>query len=172
MLESTQPVMRVVALVAFTALFAGLWNGDREAWSSQPPPAAMAQWVPHVPREMDNEPKLAGITGKHSEPQLASPVLEMRIGGVTKSFTIDSGDLALTAEMIPQHLAQLPMGIAGGDYRLVDSRGGVGWLHVRIEGETGSGPGTQMVSHVDQMELRYLPVQTAKTPEAAGLLTR
>jgi len=170
--EMTQSISRVLALVALTALFAALWANDRPAnamaLKSGPIPQGMVivepEWVP-VP---ETEP--ASETLEENVSSLQSPELKVQFGSQSKSIVIESAQLLIAREVLQSHLNQLPLGISAGDYRIVDSLGGVGWLHVRAEETStprtsktrasGMETGTPRIfsTTVDQANVRFIRV--------------
>ena len=86
MLETSQNVLRIVALVASTALFAGLWANDR------PAPMLAQHGTLHRPemtgRILDSQPvRLVTITAEPELPtrETENETLRLTIGGLTKT---------------------------------------------------------------------------------------
>jgi len=137
--ETTQSISRLLALVAFTALFAGLWANDRPAnamaLKTGPIPHGIVviepEWIPVSETELTS----AMLDKNVSTPQV--PNLDVQFGSQSKTITVESAQLLIAREVLQSHLNQLPLGISAGDYRIVDSLGGVGWLHVRTEDASG-----------------------------------
>ncbi|WP_437205526.1 hypothetical protein [Planctomicrobium sp. SH664] len=158
--EASQSTMRVLALFAATAFFAGLWNGDQQE-TARPRPA-MAGWIPYAPRDVSG-PQLAV---QDRTDGLVAPLMEIRRGAQTRTFSVEPDELSLTSAEISDHLAQLPIGLAAGDYRIVDDRGGVGWLRVRVNA-TGDVPDRGeglLTTHSGGTGLKFLRVK----PEEIG----
>lgn len=167
-MPSISPVVsRTLALMVCTLLFAGVWSNDR-------PVAAMAMKTGPIPRgivEQEPEwvPVSAPLIASSAAPVPATPTagtadLKVSRGSVSKSFRVESSSLLIAEEILQSHLNQLPLGLAVGDYRIVDSLGGVGWLHVRIEGAESANAGRSslprlLTTTVDDGEMQFIPVK-------------
>ena len=133
MSESPQSIVRVLALVAFTALFAGLWGTDSAshrksnglADRSTPAPAVAPADESDAARTTSTGPKVTDQFGRtETVATTEAPTFETAI-------SVDPGSLTLRPGQLQQHLNQLPLGTPAGRFRIVDDHGGVGWLRVR-----------------------------------------
>ncbi len=143
MLEASQTIMRVAALSFFTAMFAGLWANDRPdgslALKHQPinDPIARILYGEHEhvpvlqPHKLSKTPLQPVVLSHVSKTEAANKIASVDLRGMSKTFSVEGAELQISTEVLEQHIAQLPLGIAAGDYRIVDSLGGVGWLRVR-----------------------------------------
>ncbi|QDT33672.1 hypothetical protein [Thalassoglobus polymorphus] len=140
MVEKSQSVMRVVSLVLFTMIFAGAWANDRPrevlAQKEMPKPSAS------ISQEADTgATALAGAVSERTAPEVVvpehvmpKPVLEDITPsefGMTMSISVETEGLTIKGKTVQQHIQKLPLGIANGDYLMVDPEGGVGWLRIR-----------------------------------------
>jgi hypothetical protein len=159
MLETSQPLVRAFALVAATALFAGIWANDR-------PQAAPA------PRSIATRSRHSAL-GEKPAAQPAS-TMTVSLGTVSRTWTIDADALLIPASRFDQHVAQLPVGLPSGDYRIVDSLGGVGWLHVRSQGAVNlplaSSP--LLTTLVEGEPVRFIRIVSAAIGTQAGGVSR
>jgi len=169
MLQISQSLPRTLALLVCTALFAGLWSNDR-------PARAMAMKTAPLPRgiveaEPEWVPISAAVAARASQPEtplISSPVsasssarMEVTLGEHSKHFRLETSDLLIADELLQAHLNQLPLGISPGDYRIVDPLGGVGWLHVRVEGNRFSSRSPApllLTTTVDAENVRFISV--------------
>lgn len=146
MSETSQSVMRAVALVVLTAGFAGVWQNDRPADPS------IARYVPAdqrtfllaragsmptlAPDQPAPEPVVAANAGQSLLCAESTRPESAALGAtpsLSRAISLDVSELMITQQELLRHLMQLPLGIAAGEYRIVDPQGGVGWL--RVSGE-------------------------------------
>jgi len=164
MTETSQSIFRVLALTACIALFAGIWSNDH-------PQQALAMNTGPIPRGVvEQEPEWIPVpeSVQHIEvPQNSLPArpkaaLEISVGNQNKQFELETGGLLIAAEILEAHINQLPIGIAAGDYRIVDSLGGVGWLHVRTHGKISSSSSRLLpkllTTTIDNASVQYIRV--------------
>lgn len=130
MSESPQSIVRVLALVAFTALFAGLWGTDSAP--NRPETGIADRSVPAPAVAPADESESARTTSMIPE-QLArtETVATTEAPTFETAISVDPGSLTLRPGQLQQHLNQLPLGTPAGRFRIVDDHGGVGWLRVR-----------------------------------------
>ncbi|WP_437225737.1 hypothetical protein SH661x_004209 [Planctomicrobium sp. SH661] len=160
MVELQQTITRSLALIAFTAIFAGVWANDQ-------PPRKMAQRTAPIQRGIaEVEPEWVPVEESESLSVIAdsipSPAPEMRVtlGRQAKSFSVEADGLLIAEVILQAHLDQLPLGLDVGDYRIVDPLGGVGWLYVRVEGETPQKmkSGRMLSTTVGEESVRFIQV--------------
>jgi hypothetical protein len=145
MIDAPALISRLLALLAATALFAGMWSADRPvdaiALRHGSTKHAIVQrepeWIP-----LEESVRIAAPVADH----VISTALTLNVGAASKTLTVESEGLAITAELLQQHLEQLPLGIPVGDYRIVDSLGGVGWLRVRSAAAMHRSASTQLLT--------------------------
>lgn len=168
MTETSQSLIRLIALVAVTAFFAGLWNNDRPvgvmARKSAPQTNSLAQQTPQAPRSA--APAIPGDT--------SMTTLQVNIGRLSKTFTVRGDDLGLSPDQLLLHLEQLPLGLPAGNYRIVDSLGGVGWLTVQASGAAASGsPASPLLTtQVQDEAVRFIRIDRATAQAGSASLSR
>lgn len=175
MAETSQSAMRVISLVLFTALFAGAWANDqpreRMAEKTQPEPTAILSQEAQeselsrvaMPTEvMPNVPELPAASAVVDVPALEE--LKPVAVGMTMTISVETEGLTLVDETVQDHIQRLPLGIANGDYLMVDPLGGVGWLRIRGQQQKDSGEMILKTS-IDESVVRYIRV----TPVNAGI---
>lgn len=171
MSESSQSITRMLALIAFTAIFAGLWSNDQPvramALKNSPIPHGIAGGESRQKQLQQGEPEWVPVTEPRVETQvqtfaasLSATARQVSMGSQSKSFTIESADLLIADQILHAHLDQLPLGMAAGNYRIVDSLGGVGWLRVRINGAAGIDAGENLIlsTTVNEESMRFIRV--------------
>lgn len=155
MLEASHAVSRITALIAFSALFAGAWSLDRSpetlALRERPRTTPLVRTKP-VPRPLVATPTSTTFAGRVE-------VTERRL-----TVSIEDESLQISPDVIERHLSQLPLGIAAGDYRIVDAQGGVGWLRVRGGMATTGVP--QLTTTVDEQPMRFIRIATPQVSDA------
>lgn len=170
-------------------LFAVAWSQDR------PDPQLFAQrslvqpnmcWTPrkqpsfdHISRILtDPEPvhvaeEIATVVPPavpHSTALAAAS--EVSLVAVSQSITLVRDDLHGSLESLMQHVSQLPMGLPSGEYRIVDSHGGTGWLRVR---QTAAFPAIArdhdlIVTEADGETLRFIHLATTVQADSQEVL--
>lgn len=171
MAETSQSAMRVISLVLFTALFAGAWANDqpreRMAEKTQPEPTAiLSQEAQESELSREVMPTVAEVAAS-STPAVDVPALEELKPvsvGMTMTISVETEGLTLVDETVQHHIQRLPLGIANGDYLMVDPLGGVGWLRIRGQQQEDSG---EMIlkTTIEESVVRYIRV----TPVNAGI---
>lgn len=171
MLEMSQSVIRVTALLAFSAVFAGLWVNDR-------PGEAMAQGAlpekASVVERQDVDPSpskpATTVQTKCTTKPAERVTMSIQVGAHHKTLTIEIDDLSISPAVLDAHLAKLPLGLSPGDYRIVDAQGGVGWLHVRdMNGTSGSTADHQLLTTtINDASVRFIRVMG----EQAGRISK
>jgi hypothetical protein len=156
-------ITRLLALIASTALFAGMWAGDGPADGMALHHKTGVNSL--VQREPEWVPIEEPITHRvAASAATVSPGLTLSVSGISKSLTVESDGLAIAPELLQRHVEQLPLGIAAGDYRIVDSQGGVGWLRVR---STSSANGPSDAMRLMTTSIDGAPVQFIRIVPAA-----
>lgn len=170
MAESSQSAMRIIALIFFTMLFAGAWANDRPretmAQKELPKPTAILSQ-----EETPGEEILAPLpTEELVEEVVATDVPqsileELKPVSLVKTMTIsiETEGLTLHDESVQSHLQRLPLGIANGDYMMINSQGGMGWI--RIRGQQRDAGERLLTTTVNDVTVNYLRV----TPFYAAL---
>ncbi|MEW4490430.1 hypothetical protein AB1L42_20260 [Thalassoglobus sp. JC818] len=155
MVEASQSALRVVLLVTFSLLFAGLWANDR-------PQEIMAQKEPmHSGSTLiGDDSSMTSMTELvTSLPPLEDiPTMEAEI---VLTISVETDGLTLSPADVSSHIRQLPIGMASGDYMIVDPHGGVGWLRIRGQVSTTveSSLHSTNVGDVCMRFIRVTPVQ-------------
>lgn len=171
MAETSQSAMRVISLVLFTALFAGAWANDepreKMAQKELPKPTAIMSQEDveqDVPVQPENVVSHVAQTAPKSVP-VAPPLEELQpVGiGMTMTISVETEGLTLVDETVANHIQRLPLGIANGDYLMVDPLGGVGWLRIRGQQQQDGGE-MMLTTTIGESVVRYLRV----TPVNAG----
>lgn len=143
MLEGSQALIRIVALACTTIAFAAGWSNDQvPALAGEP----AAQPNPFV--QFFNE-----LNGQPAHESHARVVVE--INGICKSFELETTSPHLQGEALREHLAQIPLGIAEGDYQIVDQDGQSGWLRVRTNMPLTSNQNATLLTTVKNQTVRY-----------------
>lgn len=151
MIETSQSLARLAALIAVTAGFALLWANDQPdaqlAMKTGPVFQPLAgQPLPAESRSRTSRSRTSSVAPRPTAAAIA-PVREVMLGGVAKSFAVEAEGLAISSESLTEHLDQLPLGLAAGDYRIVDPLGGVGWLRIReTPAESRTSRGSEVVT--------------------------
>lgn len=143
MVETSPSVLRVVALLACSASFAGLWSNDR-------------------PRETValRQPAASDPFARVPVPPRSAIVQSIRVAASTKTFSLDADNLTLPRAEVDAHLSQLPLGMPAGDYRIVDPQGGVGWLRVRGGQSVAETP--LLTTTVADRQMRFLRIESSR----------
>lgn len=168
MFEMSLLLSRTLALTASIAVFAGIWSNDQPvellARKTVPVPQGLVQaepeWVP-VTEMTPRISRVDTVSPQASSPQTSEQVaLSIGIGSSVKTFTVDATELLIPEDILQSHLEQLPLGLAVGRYRIVDSLGGVGWLNVRQTGESQRGMASrQLIStSVEEQNVQFIYV--------------
>ncbi len=148
--------MRVISLILFTMIFAGAWANDR-------PREHMAQKeLPKPTAILSQETEEAGSVVVDAIPQhvMPKPVLEEITPteiGMTMTISVETEGLTIKGKTVQQHIEKLPLGIANGDYLMVDPEGGVGWLRIRGQQKRDEGLIT-LSTTIDDSIVRYMRV--------------
>lgn len=182
----------MVCLVAATAMFAGLWANDqpdRILAQKTPPrgnplvqspsekPVPTRENAVAVKESVEQEqvfwqptrPEVRQVSVEEIAPrieQIAKPVYAVALGTMEKTIRVEGEELSIEAAELSKHLMQLPMGIPVGDYRIVDSLGGVGWLRVRtlsLDAELQVSSDLYTTT-VDGRDVRFIPVSHVAGP--------
>lgn len=166
MAETSQSAMRVIALVLFTMIFAGAWANDqpRESMAQKDPPkptAIISQEEQPVDRsDESDEPGDELVSTEAIIKKVVLPELEevspVEVG-MTLTISVETEGLSLKERNIAEHIQQLPLGIANGDYLMVDPQGGVGWLRIRGQQQKDQGE-RQLTTTVESAMVRYVRV--------------
>ena len=159
MLEASQSALRVILLIMFTVLFAGLWANDRPhhllAHKQSPKPslilAEQTDSLLLAPEELAESTSEADI----QFPELEEIATDST--SISLSIAFETEGLTLTDQEIQRHLSQLPLGIADGDYMMVDPHGGVGWVRVRGNRQFDQGE-TLLTTSIGEEYVRYIRV--------------
>ena len=160
MVEASQSVLRVVVLIVFTLLFAGLWANDkpREIMAKHSDAQSgliLTQDSQELAHDADQH-----IESRDSVSQLSFNELSELSNETVQlglQIEIESTGLTLSNDEIDQHIRKLPMGIADGDYLIVDPQGGVGWIKIRGQHQADQGE-TLLTTRVGANEVRYVRV--------------
>jgi len=147
MFSPLQILVRLFALVAATGVFAGLWANDQpvptddvialQHLTVRIPLEPLAEELPVSTLQSSEEDWQTLPTESHSSESVTS--LSMRPGDPfpdpipprTEIRAIHLDQLTISEAELQKHLRLLPETIPAGDYRVIDSFGGVGWLIVR-----------------------------------------
>lgn len=169
MTDSSPALTRFVALIAMTAVFAGLWANDG--------PSRPAVRAAHASRTVLAAVSPAEVTEFRLTAPISTTNSAVQIGRTVKTIAIESAHLNLSERELADHVGQLPMGIPAGDYRIVDSQGGVGWLRVRFsepaDGVSGiAAASTLMTTCVGDDEVRFIRVRGTQTAAIEASITR
>lgn len=161
MTSSSLNLVRVAALALMTALFAGVWNNDQPEYYLA---LSTAPSEVHFARRPNAAPA----------PAMVRAEAKVNLGLVSKTITVEADALVLPQSALAQHLAQLPLGLPAGDYRIVDAQGGVGWLRVRSEsdGVTRAAGSELITTSVGTETVRFLRTQLATVEIPAATTTR
>jgi len=149
MVEASQSALRVILLVTFTLLFAGLWANDKpvEMMAQKEPEdsgTAISQQTCEIQTDAEIAvPQLEEISENHSEMML--------------TVSIESTGLTLSSQELQTHIRQLPLGIIDGDYLIVDPHGGVGWLKIRGQKQYDAGE-SLLTTSIGDSHVRYIRV--------------
>lgn len=171
MSESSQAVIRSIALTTLTVLFAGIWGNDRPTHPTLAfLPPDQRTFVIALAGPPARDLLISKAASVASTRELRRSMQPRTIPAMSRTISVESGELAISKGTLSGHLSRLPMGLAIGDYRLVDSLGGVGWLHVRglsnvVEGSVDD---ATLTTEVNGDRLSIIRVQSA----AASTATR
>ncbi|MCA8995846.1 MAG: hypothetical protein KDA80_02645 [Planctomycetaceae bacterium] len=122
MTDASPALTRIASLIAMTAIFAGLWANDGPGSSAIASRPSLSEPVVQIERTSAHDVQLTAIS----------------VEGTIKEISLETENLLVSKESLQNHLNQLPLGLPVGDYRMVDSLGGVGWLRVRISSNSGA----------------------------------
>ncbi len=150
MFDFTQNLVRLVPLIVATGMFAGLWANDQHI---APQIIVSLQDAAKVV-ETDHHSGFASVPSNLSADSMenlwqpvksdSKPLLEILPRSspapsppkvVTQICSIDTIHLTISQAALQQHIDLLPDDLPSGDYRIIDSFGGVGWLIVRPVGD-------------------------------------
>ncbi|MEZ5940492.1 MAG: hypothetical protein R3C18_03805 [Planctomycetaceae bacterium] len=139
--EQAVAIARMTGLIVVTLLFGMAWS------QAKPDPELLAQRamiqpnfsgkpIPVMLVEQHQQPAhVATIARAEPHSPVAVPALHdshvvLDEGDISfgTQISILRGDLTLESDELAAHIAQLPMGIEAGRYRVVDGQGGTGWL--------------------------------------------
>lgn len=173
MSETSQSVMRVVGLITFTMFFAGAWANDQPreqmAQKEMPKPTAILSKEESQPQESADIAAPEEVVSLPVPPpvELPKPLLDTvqptRIG-MTMTISVETEGLSIAEKTVQQHIQKLPLGIANGDYLMVDPLGGVGWL--RIRGQAQIDRGEQfLTTQIEDATVRYMRVSPVDAAE-------
>lgn len=185
MSETSQSLIRALALAAFTAIFAGMWNNDRptDPTLALRLPADQRSFVcQHVSTapvfKLSGSPKTAKSVAK-TTPLIPGKTVEVSAPPTQtvgmqqpRTISIEADGLMIPQAELTQHMNQLSLGIAAGDYRIVDSLGGVGWLHV-VDGSQMSFTSTaaeMLITEIGDSIVRFIPVQHARSASLKAVI--
>ena len=159
-METSQSVIRVITLVGFTLMFATMWANDRPSEMmarKDPPPseAVLTQETHGLVHE--SEQVSEGLTNSMQVMTLELDEISIESTEMVLSIDIETEGLTLTDEASQAHLRNLPLGIADGDYMMVDPQGGVGWVRVRGQQQVDSNE-TLLTTKIGDAEVRYIRV--------------
>ncbi|WP_437185447.1 hypothetical protein SH668x_002552 [Planctomicrobium sp. SH668] len=180
MTESSITLIRIFSLLLSTGLFAATWANDQPATRSKlakTTRSATTEIVSQSPSQ-NVAPQEAGPVSKNltdiASPQKDLPsgttiAFEIQIGQRVKSIRIEGHELLLSEDDVQAHLEQLPIGLASGNYRIVDSMGGIGWL--RVESSVDS-PAKQLKQEsiktlVAEQSMQFIYINEAPSIQSA-----
>jgi len=159
MLETSQSAIRMIALVIFTALFAGLWANDH------PDESVAIHFTPIDQPIVESTMAREGIATHQQQKRVQNETVQASNSSTMiatqKSFVLELDDLQLSKAVIAKHVNQLPFGMETGDYRIVDSLGGVGWLRIRSSQSREPTGKPMLETTVGATQVRFIRVQTA-----------
>lgn len=159
MVEASQSALRVILLVTFTLLFAGLWANDQpNQLLVQKQPARSHVVVAEQTDSLVVEP--GELVETSSNVGMTLPELEdvpTETASITLNISIETDGLTLSDDEVKEHVRQLPLGIADGDYMMVDPHGGVGWVRVRGNRQFDQGE-TLLTTTIGEKHVRYIRV--------------
>ncbi|MBT5017901.1 MAG: hypothetical protein HON04_04095 [Planctomicrobium sp.] len=167
MAETSQSAMRVIGLIFFTMVFAGAWANDRPnermALKEMPKSTEILskedETASEVAPEVKAEEELVAIEVP-APIEIPRPVLEVldpTAIDMTMTISIESLGLSIADVTIKQHVQELPLGIANGDYLMVDPQGGVGWIRIRGQQQKDTGE-TMLATTIGDEVVRYMRV--------------
>lgn len=173
MAETSQSAMRVIGLIFFTMVFAGAWANDRPnermAQKEMPKPTAIIskeETAIEVKPVVEAEEELVVIEVP-APIDIPTPVLEVldpTAISMTMTISIESEGLSIADTTIKQHVQELPLGIANGDYLMVDPEGGVGWIRIRGQQQKDTGE-TMLATTIGDEVVRYMRVSAVDAVE-------
>lgn len=173
MAEASQSAMRIVGLIFFTMVFAGAWANDqpreRMAQREMPKPSAV---LTHDDPNVEAQPvvdidQTAVAIDVPAPVEIPAPVLDVLDPtslDMTLTISIESEGLSIAESTIKKHVHELPLGIANGDYLMVDPAGGVGWIRIRGQQQRDLGD-TLLATTVNDEVVRYLRVSPVDAVE-------
>ncbi|MCA9044203.1 MAG: hypothetical protein KDA69_07785 [Planctomycetaceae bacterium] len=184
-LEQAAAVARMTGLIVVTLLFGMAWS------QAKPDPELLAQRAMIQPNfsgkpipvmlveHHQQSAHVATIARTETHSSVAVPALHdshvvLDEGNISygTQISIVRGDLTLESDELAAHIAQLPMGIEAGRYRIVDSQGGTGWLIIHSAMVL---PNSQLSdgiasTHHDNQTVRFIKV--SEIAEAPGRQVR
>lgn len=174
MAETSQSAMRVIGLIFFTMVFAGAWANDRPnermALKEMPKSTEILskedETASEVAPEVKAEEELVAIEVP-APIEIPRPVLEVLDStaiDMTMTISIESEGLSIVDATIKQHVQELPLGIANGDYLMVDPQGGVGWIRIRGQQQKDTGE-TMLATTIGNEVVRYMRVSPVDAVE-------
>lgn len=176
MTDTSQSVIRIAALVAATVLFAAVWRSDQTghelALQTSPGSRVIVRREQPGVRMPTSRPEwqaaLVLLDGEGDCPA----VIQKDSSGM-KLVTARCDGLTLDLITLGTHLRQLPLDIPAGDYRIVDSAGGVGWLRVQTDAaRAASSRDALLTTRVNSVEVRFIRVTANSTAVRDSLIRR
>ncbi|SFI17705.1 hypothetical protein [Planctomicrobium piriforme] len=170
--ESSQILTRLLALVAATGLFAGVWANDVPPGTV--PNEAITLVVEQPQLQSERTPSHDVVVLLEDEWRAAEPEPKpapRQASAAATIRTVEAEELMICDELLQRHLDLLPTDLPCGDYRIVDPWGGVGWLMVRSpNGRSDSGRQEEGVwtTELDGISVRFL--RTARMPDGLAAL--
>ncbi len=182
--EQQSIIARMAALLVCVFLFGAAWSQDQpdprllaqrelilpNIGGASPPAilavtrtrAANEQQLEPVARALTTAPLTAAVATESatiSQP-LLKPDAHVELIAISQSMTVVRDDLHGSLETLMQHVSQLPMGLPTGQYRIVDSHGGTGWLKVRQNAAfpTAPLPGGMISTATAEDTMRFIQI--------------